>query len=307
MNRLPQLERLFLTDGGLETDLIFNEGIELPHFASIVLVSDETGRAALVRYYEKFLALSKDAACGFILESPTWRASPDWAEPLGFDLAGLADANRRAIELMRSLREQHASAERPIVISGCVGPRGDGYQTGERMTAEEARAYHAFQARAFSEAGADLISGITITYVDEAIGITRAALDQDLPAAISFTTETDGRLPDGQTLAEAIEQVDAATGNGPAYYMINCAHPDHFSTVLQEGSPWSERIRGVRANASRMSHAELDGSEVLDIGDPEEFGGLYADLRARFPGLSVLGGCCGTDHRHLDAVRRHCA
>lgn len=305
---LPQLgEAIFLTDGGIETDLIFNQGIDLPHFASIVLMDSDAGRRALIRYFEKFVAVARAAGCGFILESPTWRASRDWAEPLGYTVEALARANERAIALMIELRAAHQSDDTPVVISGCVGPRGDGYVARLRMTAAEARSYHDFQIATFARSGADLVTAITMTYPEEAVGIVQAAGEWDLPVVISFTTETDGRLPGGETLAEAIERVDAETDNGPAYYMINCAHPDHFAPALKEGESWAARIRGLRANASRMSHAELDEAAELDAGDPQEFGSLYETLRSRFPLLTVLGGCCGTDHRHIDAVSRACA
>ena len=121
-----------------------------------------------------------------------------------------------------------------------------------------------------------------------------------MPCVISFTVETDGRLPTGETLAEAIESVDAATGRSPAYYMINCAHPTHFDHVLDASEAWTKRLRGLRANSSRCSHAELDNAPELDIGDPHELSGQYAEFLRRFPHINVLGGCCGTDHRHVD-------
>ena len=206
---------------------------------------------------------------------------------------------------MHEIRATHG-ADTPIVISGCVGPRGDGYVAGERMSPAEAQRYHRFQISCFARAGADMISAMTLTYPEEAAGIARACVECGLPVAISFTTETDGRLPSGETLCEAIDRVDAETDSAPAYYMINCAHPDHFTHALAEGERWTTRIRGIRANASRMSHAELDEAEELDAGDPTEFGTLYRTLRERFPQLNVLGGCCGTDHRHIDEVRRAC-
>jgi S-methylmethionine-dependent homocysteine/selenocysteine methylase len=140
-----------------------------------------------------------------------------------------------------------------------------------------------------------------MTYVDEAIGVTRAAQDAVIPAAISFTVETDGDLPSGQALGEAIEEVDRATDSGPAYYMINCAHPTHFDSVL-DGGDWVGRIRGLRANASTCSHAELDEAEDLDDGDPQDLGARYGELRDRLPALNVVGGCCGTDHRHIGEI-----
>jgi homocysteine S-methyltransferase len=293
---LPQLtdDRLYITDGGLETTLIFHEGLDLPHFAAFHLLQDEKGTAALRRYYEAYVAIAREHGAGIVLDSATWRASTDWGERLGYSRDELADANRRAVELTASMREPGV----PAVLNGVVGPRGDGYVVGETMSAEEAEAYHAEQIAALADGGAEMISAITMTYADEAVGIARAA---GPPSVISFTVETDGRLPSGQPLREAIEQVDAETGSAPAYYMINCAHPTHFEGVLEDG-PWLARIGGLRANASRMSHAELDEAEELDEGDPGELAAQYRGLRDRLPRLCVLGGCCGTDDRHVGEI-----
>lgn len=300
---LPQLTgKLFLTDGGLETTLIFHDGIELPHFAAFDLLQSDSGRSALVSYFGAYARLARDFNCGLILESATWRASADWGEKLGYSPERLADANRAAIALLVEIREEFASDQSPMVISGCVGPRGDGYSSETVMTASEAEAYHAQQIGVFAETEADLITAITMTNVPEALGVTRAAVARDLPVVISFTVETDGRLPSGATLAEAITEIDAATDSAPAYYMINCAHPTHFAGALVEGQGWVERIRGLRANASSKSHAELDEATELDSGNPAELGAQYADLRSTLTRLNVLGGCCGTDHRHVHAI-----
>jgi S-methylmethionine-dependent homocysteine/selenocysteine methylase len=304
---LPQLKGdLFLTDGGLETTLIFHEGIELPHFAAFHLLRSEAGRAALLAYYERYIAIARSLRMGFILESPTWRANSDWGARLGYSPADLAAINRRSIDLMRELRIIHESRYTPMVVSGCVGPRGDGYVPGEAMTADGARDYHADQVEAFASAGADMATAITMTNAGEAIGIVRAASGAGLPVAISFTLETDGRLPTGQSLGEAIEEVDAATDGAPAYYMLNCAHPTHFASILDPHSRWMQRIRGLRANASRMSHEELNNAPELDAGDPIELGSQNRELRARFPQITVLGGCCGTDHRHIEKIGGAC-
>jgi S-methylmethionine-dependent homocysteine/selenocysteine methylase len=299
---LPQLEGdLFLTDGGIETSLIFHQGLDLPEFAAFVLLDNEEGLEELRRYYEPYLALAKESGAGFVLESPTWRASPGWAERLGVSTEKLDALNRRAIALMEELRESAGDA--PVVISGCVGPEGDGYRTAELLSADAARDYHSTQIGTFADTAADMVTAITMTYSDEATGVTQAARDAGLPVAISFTVETDGRLPNGEGLGEAIEQVDEATGRAPAYYMINCAHPTHFDDVLASKEPWRDRIRGLRANASTMSHDELDEAEELDNGDPADLGARYAALRSSLPNLNVVGGCCGTDHRHVAAIR----
>jgi homocysteine S-methyltransferase len=301
---LPQLDGdLFLTDGGIETSLIFHQGLDLPEFAAFVLLDDDEGVQQLRRYYEPYLALARESGAGFVLESPTWRASPGWATRLGVSREKLDALNRKAIALMEELRDGFGAGAAEVVISGCIGPEGDGYNPAELLSASAAQDYHSTQIQTFADTAADMVTAITMTYADEAIGLARAAGDAGLPVAISFTLETDGRLPNGQDLGDAIDEVDAATGTAPAYYMINCAHPTHFDDVLATDATWRDRIRGLRANASTMSHAELDEAEELDDGDPEDLGARYAALRARLPSLNVLGGCCGTDHRHVAAIR----
>ncbi|RZJ01419.1 MAG: homocysteine S-methyltransferase [Brevundimonas sp.] len=301
---LPQLDRPFLTDAGLETDILFNRGIDLPHFASITLLQSDEGRRALEDYFRGFLDLTARTGSGLILESATWRASPDWAGPLGISVEALDALNRDAIAMLIRLRDEYAPT--PVVVSGCIGPRGDGYDPGRIMSIEEAEAYHSHQAGVLASAGPDMLTAITMTNVPEAVGLTRAARALGAPVAISFTVETDGRLPTGDRLADAVKAVDEATEGYPAYYMINCAHPDHFASSLEEDAAWTRRVRGVRANASRLSHAELDVMTELDAGDPVELAALHRALRDRFPNLTVMGGCCGTDLRHVAAIAKAC-
>ena len=306
-DQLPQLDGgLFLTDGGLETTLIFHEGWDLPCFAAFVLLDTDRGRKALGDYFDRYVPMAIEARAGFILESPTWRANPDWGAKVGYGRQALASNNSAAIEFLLDLRDRYETQGSPVVVSGAIGPRGDGYVASEMMTADEAAHYHAFQIGVLRDAGADLASAFTMTTASEAQGIALAAKDANIPCAISFTVETDGSLPSGETLADAIESVDAATGNRPAYYMINCAHPTHFDHVLDAGAAWTKCIRGVRANSSRCSHAELNNAPALDIGDPLELGGQYAELKRRFPHINVLGGCCGTDHRHVESISEAC-
>ena len=305
-HHLPQLkDDLFLTDGGIETTLIFHDNLDLPYFAAFHLLQDTQGTAALRRYFACHAAIARQLGTGFIFESATWRASSDWGNKLGYSRQALAEANRKAIALLHELRLDLEMDRTPMVISGCVGPRGDGYDPGVLMSPAEAEAYHAVQIGTFAETEADLVTAITMTNANEAIGVTRAARAAGMPVVISFTVETDGKLPTGQPLREAIEEVDAATGRAPAYYMINCAHPHHFKAVL-DGQAWMERLRGIRANASKRSHAELDEAADLDDGDPVELGQQYSDLRAQFPQINVLGGCCGTDHRHIEHIGMAC-
>ena len=304
---LPQLDgSVFLMDGGLETTLVFLEGLDLPWFAAFPLLLDDAGRQTLRRYFEPYLSTAADRKVGFVLDTATWRANPDWGEKLGYSKEAITDINRTAVALAAEIRDASATSTSQIVINGVVGPRGDGYRADAQMTADEAQQYHSEQIEAFRDAGADMVSAITMNYTEEAIGITRAAKANDIPVVIAFTVETDGKLATGETLKSAINRVDEATGAAPAYYMINCAHPSHFETSISGREGWLDRIRGVRANVSRKSHAELDEAQELDAGDPVALGKEYRELRTRLRHLSVFGGCCGTDHRHIVAICDAC-
>ena len=305
---LPQLtDYPFLTDSGLETTLIFQEGVDLPLNAAFTLHANAAGEKRLRDYYIRHIEIARAQNAGFILESPLWRASPDWGTKLGYSYSELTGFNRKGIELMKSLRDEFETSQCPMPISGNIGPRGDGYFPEQQMSGDEAQRYHAFQVEIFADTEADFISAFTMTHSDEAIGIARAAVSVGMPVVISFTTETDGRLPSGETMCEAIEKTDDQTTGAPAYYMINCAHPAHFADALANNEAWVKRLRGIRANSSMRSHAELDNSPDLDTGDPVDLGRRYARLRdvlgTRF---NIMGGCCGTDHRHVDAIAEAC-
>ncbi len=297
---IPALrDAVFVTDGGLETTLVFHEGIDLPDFAAFPLLETADGRAALRRYYEPYFDIAARAGTGIVLDTPTWRANPDWAARQGLDDERLHDVNVRAVDFIREL-----AAERDVtsILNGVIGPRGDGYVVGETMSPAEARNYHAVQARAFAEAGVDVVTAVTMTYVDEAVGVADAVAAVGLPSVVSFTVETDGVLPSGETLGDAVHRTDAASTTPPAHFMVNCAHPSHFVDELRSKAGWTARIGGIRANASRMSHEELDAAEELDRGDVGELAADYRALAELLPGLRVVGGCCGTDHEHIGAI-----
>jgi S-methylmethionine-dependent homocysteine/selenocysteine methylase len=296
--RLPQLagDQMFVTDGGLETDLVFHHGVELPCFAAFPLLQHSDTREVLRRYYAGYLDIARRHGAGFVVEAPTWRANPDWAARLGFSTSELDALNRRAIDLAEEVRAAAASDGITAVVSGCE----------QTMTAAEAEDYHAPQIASFAATTADLVTAVTINDAAEAVGIVRAAVAADVPVAVSFTVETDGRLATGQSLREAVEQVDADTADGAAYFMVNCAHPTHLATTFDDGQ-WLRRVVGVRLNASTRSHAELDDAEDLDEGDPDDFGAATAALRERLPSATVFGGCCGTDARHVAAIWRRLA
>jgi S-methylmethionine-dependent homocysteine/selenocysteine methylase len=307
-NALPQLSGdWFLTEGGIETTLVFDKGIDLPEFASFPLLDDAAGREMLLDCMRPYFELARKHGVGFINETLTWRASRDWAEKLGISSADLERLTRAAVDEVVAFREEYESDGHPVVISGCIGPRGDAYNPDRQLGIEEAERYHAEQIGVFRDTEVDLVSAMTLTHVEEAIGVTRAAGAASLPVVISFTVETDGRLPNGLALSEAIESVDRDESPSPIYYMINCAHPTHFASVLEPGAPWVERIRCVRANSSALSHAELDNSTALDAGNPSELGQQHRELCQTLTNVNILGGCCGTDPSHVDAIYRACA
>jgi len=302
-NNLPQLSNEnFLTDGGLETTLVFKHGYDLPEFAAFDLFKHQEGFNTLKTYYRPYIHMALENRVNFILESPTWRASRDWGKKIGYNEKDLHEINRAAIDMLRDLRDKFEGQDSKLVISGCIGPRGDGYKVNEKMSADEAEKYHWTQIDTFQKTDADMVAAFTMNYAEEAVGITRAANRAGMPVVIGFTVETDGRLPSGQPLGQAIEEVDRETFHGPAYYMINCAHPSHFKSSLSENATWLERIQAIRANASAKSHAELDEATELDPGDPLDLGRQYAALKCSLPHLNVFGGCCGTDHFHVGEI-----
>jgi S-methylmethionine-dependent homocysteine/selenocysteine methylase len=298
---LPQLVAgPYIADGGLETSIIFQQGIDLVDFAAFTLLDSDDGHEALRRYYDPYFELAASIGTGIVIDTPTWRASLDWGARQGYDAEAMAAINRRAVHFVTAITDRWPTVA--AVVNGAIGPRGDGYVVGNAMSTAEAVQYHSMQTEAFAHAGAAMVTAVTMNYVEEAIGVTRAAQRAGIPVAVSFTVETDGRLPSGQPLGEAIEQVDAETQHTPSYYMVNCAHPSHFDHVLSTGAPWIDRIRGIRANASALSHAELDEATELDRGDIADLAERYTALRDALGGFAVVGGCCGTDHEHIAAI-----
>lgn len=305
IEKLLQSERPFLTDGGFETWLFFQQGFEAPEFAAITLMDQTVAQEAMRRYFEEFLKMAETGKTGFVLDTNTWRGCTKWSAQLGLSSQELLDLNRKAVAFAQALKKDWQSRVSPILVNGVVGPSGDGYTADDIPDPELAQNLHSPQMRVFAESGVDMISAITMTNISESVGISKAASDMNLPTVISFTVETDGRIPTGETLGEAIEAVDQQTNSYPIYYMVNCAHPDHFKDALSTGAKWISRIGGLRANASRLSHEELDNAEVLDQGNPEEFGMLHNDISKSLDNLHAIGGCCGTDHRHIAAVSQH--
>jgi len=301
---LPQLSGdVFICDGGVETDFIFNRGIPIPEFAGHTLLSTDAGRNALAAYFREFLVLARDLGTGFILDGQTWKAHSHWAKDLGVTSTELREINHQSIAFIAALRDEFQSNAGPIVLNGIVGPKGDGYAPDAMVSTKEAEEYHREQVSWLSETNVDMITATTFTQASEAAGAVTAANKAELPIVVSFTVETDGNLPTGQSLSDAIWFVDKATNKGPAYFMINCAHPDHFQHIITDDD-WARRIHGVRCNASRKSHAELDASDTLDAGDPVELAQQYKEIKKKMPWINIFGGCCGSDLRHVTEIAK---
>lgn len=271
---------------------MLDAGLELPLFAAFVLLEEERGIQALRDYYLPYIAMAREAGIGLILDTPTWRASRDWGDRLGRSPDALARANRDGVAVLQDLRRSDGGGA-VIRISGCLGPRHDGHPETGGMSTAAAERYHAAQVATFAATAADLVTALTLTYADEAVGIVRAAVTAGIPAVVSFTLRPDGRLPSGQSLREAIEQVDAETDSAAEYVMVNCVHPSHLACALQPPGPWLDRIGGLRVNAARG-----DGEDD----SPRQLGELCRALAPCIPNVTVLGGCCGTDQRHVAAI-----
>ncbi len=299
---LPQLDgRLMTTGGGFETWLQYVDGFKLRHFCGFELLDDARGAACLERYQRKLVEAAVAQGFGVINEGLHYRASRDWGTLIGYSREALEEINIRGIEFYRAIAREYHSAETPMIVGGAIGPRGDAYQTGAIIDAASAEDYHAEQIQTLKKAGADMITAMTFSSVEEAIGISRAAASVDIPIVVSFFVKGGGLLSGGETLEQAIEKVDAATGTAPAYYMINCTHPTEFEPALTAGS-WMKRLGGFMPNAVAMETLELCKLGHLEDGDPEELGGQMGELARRFPHINVWGGCCGTDGRHIGRI-----
>lgn len=290
----------YVTDGGCETDLIYHHGWDLPEFASFPLLDSEKGCDDLRRYFGGYVEVARAAGAGFLVETPTWRSNPDHAAELGHGPGDLVRINSDAVAFAREFADTVRTDLADVMVGGVLGPRADGYISDAPTDPASAEAYHRPQLEAFAVAGADYAVAYTLTDPGEAIGVVRAARACGLPVAVSFTVETDGRLPSGDTLGDAIEQVDADAA--PDHFLVNCAHPVHVATALASSGDWLSRIAGVRPNASKLSHAELDACTELDEGDIDELATSFGAIAGKLPNLRILGGCCGTDDRHVAAL-----
>jgi S-methylmethionine-dependent homocysteine/selenocysteine methylase len=297
--------QLFLTDGGIETEIMYKWGFDLPHFAMYPLLDNADATAAMRGMYRRYLDVVAKHGLSALMGGLDYRASPDWGALLGYSREGLAEANLRSITFLRELATEYGDNIPQILIAGYVGPRGDAYKVNRTMTEAEAEDYHAVQLATLKAGDVDLAWAFTFNNIPEAIGAARAAARIEVPLAISFTVDGTSRLKSGPSLAEAVETVDAETGEAaPAFYTLNCSHPVEFEPGLTPGA-WIGRVRGFRPNASKKDKIALCKLGHLEEGDPFELGCLMGDLARRYLHMDIWGGCCGTGDVHLDEIARN--
>jgi len=312
--RVPTTARpLWVTDGGLEADLIHHHGVDLPGSAAFPLLGTTEGRALLTSYYSGFAQVARRTGTGLLLETPTWRANPDWVVALGGSPQDVRRINLESVVFLAGLGEMllasgalstaaktgtsgRQSDDGAFQVRGVIGPKGNGYLPERRPTAEEFADYHSVQAAALCDGGVSWVTAYTLSTLAEAVGVVRAARAHSLKVGICFTVESDGRLPDGSPVAAAVEELWQRSA--PDGLLLNCASPSHIVRALEDDG-WGRLVTGLRVDASGPSHAELDSSEQLDEGDLQDLVRDFQRLTARLPNLEVVGGCCGSDARHI--------
>ena len=264
------------------------------------LVYSARGRHALEELWKQYLSIAERYAFPFLATTPTRRCNRERLARSEYDDNILQDN-------MRLLREAVAGARVPTFSGGLMGCRGEAYTGQGCLTEGEAREFHRWEAEGFRAAGAEFLLAALMPTLPEARGMAAAMGSTGLPSIISFTLQRNGRLMDGTALHDAITAIDTLSSPPPLCYMANCVHPRIVAEALS--CPWNQtetvrtRFLGIQANASPLSHAELDHAVELHQSPPEDLARDMAFLHKRF-GLRLFGGCCGTDDRHMEAIAR---
>ena len=302
----PRLEnKFYLTEGGVETEVMYKWGYELPEFAMFPLLDNPEADAVIRNMFRRYLDVAAEQNTGLLLNGHDYRASPDWAAKLGYSAEGLRDMQRRTIQFLDDMRTEYAGRVSDVYIAACIGPRGDAYGTGGEITVDEAEDYHSLQLQNLDGTAADMAVAATFNNIPEAIGVIRAASEKGMPIGVSLTLTPEGRLRSGPSLREAIENVDEATDGRAAWFGTNCSHPLEFEPALYDAGPWLERLRYIRPNAARMDKIALCSLGHLEDGDPVELGEQMGEVARRLPNADIIGGCCGTDERHLSEIAKN--
>ncbi len=306
MQHFPEQQagRYFITEGGIETEIMYKWGFEMPHFAMFPLLDNPQAAAAIKGMYRRYLDVVAKYKQSALIGGFDYRASPDWGNLLGYSASALRDANLQSIQFLRDVAEEYKSDIDQALFSGCVGPRGDAYQTKNTMDRYQAAEYHAIQLETLKLANVDLAWALTFGDPEEAIGVCMAAESLDIPLAVSFSLDSSHHLNTGGSFSKAVEYVDEQTNNFPEFYSLNCSHPDEFNPAIKQGK-WINRVRCFRPNATKMDKISLCKLGHLEEGDPVELGYQMSDLHSRFPHIDIWGGCCGTCDTHLEQIVSH--
>lgn len=294
----------YLTEGGVETEILYKWGYELPHFAMFPLLERSDARSVIRDMYKRYLDVTARYGLAALMGGFDYRASPDWGAKLGYSRQGLHDATIGSIEFLRELAGEYQGALSDTRIMGYVGPRGDAYLGKSRMSVEESRDYHSVQVQTLKTAKVDLITAMTFNAIDEAIGVVEACRAADIPVSISFSLDSSHHLNTGPSLKDAIAQVDAATDHYTSFFGLNCSHPYEFEPAIDE-TDWMKRVRVIRPNAAKMDKISLCKLGHLEEGNPVELGQQMASVLDRFPHMDIWGGCCGTCETHLEEIAKH--
>ena len=302
----PRLDnKFYLTEGGSETEIMYKWGFELPEFEMYPLLDNPQADEIIRNMFRRYFEVAAQHDTGMLLNGHDYRASPDWGAKLGYSPEALRNMQHRVIDFLDGMRAEYADRVSDVYIAACIGPRGDAYGSGGEITADEAEDYHSVQLKNLDGTAADMAVAATFNNVPEAIGVIRAANGAGRPIGVSLTLTPEGRLRSGPGLGEAIETIDEATDGGAAWFGTNCSHPLEFEPALAEQGPWLDRLRYIRPNAARMDKIALCSLGHLEDGDPVELGGQMGEVARRLPRADIIGGCCGTDERHLSEIARN--
>ncbi|MCB8822139.1 homocysteine S-methyltransferase family protein [Microvirga rosea] len=296
---------VFLTDGGIETRLIYEFSLGLRDFASFPELFDSRGRAALRKVYTSYLDVAAQSGRPMLIGSPTWRAHPDGLRHAGFgEPDDLTRVNTEAVSFLRELRRE-MKLEKQVYIAGVIGPRGDGYRAEGAPQTEEAQHYHHAQARALADAGVDFLYAPTFASRTELIGVALAMAGTGCTYALAPVINGHGDLPDGSSLSEVISFIDATVQPRPLYYLTGCVHASTFSDAVADDDRLQplmpKRLVGMKANASALPPEKLNDLDHVEGDEPAAFARGILNLHNKYS-LRILGGCCGTDAGHIRAL-----
>ncbi len=295
-----------ITEGALLERLRRDQSVSLdPNIEHAGFIYDPYAGSVLEGLFRQYMDIGQKYDLPMIFCTPTWRANPERLAKAGIGM--VEQVNNDSFSFVDKIRKSYGEYSSKIFIGGLMGCKGDSYRPKEALEKNEATAFHRIQAKALADSGCDFLYAATQPAISEAVGIAAAMAECDVPYVISFLIMPDGKLLDGITLSEAIEQIDDKISPRPSFYMVNCVHPLVFKQALSKSFNETENLRsrliGLQANSSTKSPEELENLPYLDTTEPVEFSEYMLQLHKRF-GIKILGGCCGTDNRHIEEIAR---